>query len=62
MPRTANPNLLVVRYSGGDVIVGRILGHEDDDRVLVLWGDARFGNDPDRARVENLVDLIPFHR
>ena len=38
---------------------GRVIGWEDEDRCLVLWGDARYSSDPEQARVEFADELMP---
>jgi hypothetical protein len=41
-------------------LVGLVVGWEDEDRCLVLWGDARFAPDNnDPARVEYADELTP---
>ena len=41
---------------------GHIIGWEDGDRCLVLWGDAIHSGDPDRARIEFADELVPAGR
>jgi hypothetical protein len=43
-------------------ITGRVLGWEDEDRVLVVWGDAQYRPDGevlDVARIEMISELYP---
>lgn len=51
--------MLVTRINdhSNDPIVGEVVGREDRDRVLVLWGDARFGDHYEQARVEWIDQL-----
>lgn len=39
-------------------LVGTVIGWEDDDRVLVAWGDERYADDP-VGRVEYADTLAP---
>jgi hypothetical protein len=41
--------------------LGAVVGWEDEDRCLVLWGDARFSPSEhmDQARVEYMDELTP---
>lgn len=39
-------------------IVGLVIGQEDEDRVLVAWGDARLGYVPSPAGVACDVDYV----
>jgi hypothetical protein len=42
-------------------IVGTVLGHEDEDRVLVAWGDSQYSDDPyHEARVEYVDQLMSY--
>lgn len=41
-------------------VVGIVVGHEDDERVLVVWGDASLNPTEhlDEARIEQLEELV----
>lgn len=42
--------------------VGRVVGWEDDERVLVLWGDDAYSADTGRARIEAADELTTWRR
>ncbi len=48
-------------HDAADPVTGAVVGREDEDRVLVVWGDAAFGPEEhlDEARVEFHDELMP---
>lgn len=52
-----------VTDDGACPITGLVLGHEDDERVIVAWGDAAQSADPwANASVEWADELTPARR
>lgn len=43
-------------------LTGLIIGWEDEDRCLVLWGDAKYNwhDHVDEARIEFADELMPY--